>query len=911
MTNYDRISELYHGEIWGEEEQKIARQRIHWICSQAKGTNILDMGCSQGITSILLGREGFNVIGVDIREDAVEYANQSLKEEPLDVQRRVKFQVGNAVDIEAPEGGYDSIILGEIIEHQTDPDRLINAAIERLQPEGRIIITLPFGYHPDPDHKKTYYLYTIINTLSKLLHIEKINIQNKYILCTASKLQDAKEKPDSDYWQHILKLSENVFEETELTYHSRHNHLAEKSKKLTESLKAKLEESRTESRKKTEVHQQYQQNKESQLNKARKTIKESNDKIQLLTEQLEDLQEENKQKINDLREETRQLTSEIKAKQQIINEIEDKKSSLSKQLQESQQQAIHMERELKNAGMRGRQWLKQLEHHRDRVLELDQRIKQKDILLRKSNHDLGHIRNQVRYKLGDALVSCIYDYKNAFKLPKKILGLYLEGLAKSVLRKNKNKQYSQLESGREIRHEIRYKLGDSIVSSFYRPKKIVKLPVDLSYLFLEGFARHMVRQNKLDIPEPNTGSALPVTPAPIKPIATKSIKENKKVEQQNREFKENLDRYLAAIAKSDQYDEVVLMFSGTIHIQEKRANRPIRMTRVLIEKNVPVLFSYFRWNKTDPIPDNYDHRLFQSPIDKTMEFMREIMKYDFDNKKKTFILSFPYPAACRYINEFNAHGWTTLYDVRDEWEEFEKVGMAKWFNKESEIYAVNNCDLVTTVSWPLQNKMQDYTKNKQVHLCPNAYDKNFLKEGVIGERNRDTEKDILGYFGHLTDRWFDWEFVIRLARTKPEWQIDIIGHGIPEDIELPKNINYLGFLGHSEICKIAKSWKCAMIPFKISKLAEGVDPIKIYEYLALGLPTVSLTMPQISDYPYVSMAKNMEEFIAGVEKSFAIKTDPKLIRKWLAENTWEKRVEQMSALSNTDDCDYALKKLCN
>ena len=57
VANADRISEVYKGEIWDEALQQRARNRIHWLTSHAHG-RVLDVGCSQGIASLLVARNG-------------------------------------------------------------------------------------------------------------------------------------------------------------------------------------------------------------------------------------------------------------------------------------------------------------------------------------------------------------------------------------------------------------------------------------------------------------------------------------------------------------------------------------------------------------------------------------------------------------------------------------------------------------------------------------------------------------------------------------------------------------------------------------------------------------------------------------------------------------------------------------
>jgi 2-polyprenyl-3-methyl-5-hydroxy-6-metoxy-1,4-benzoquinol methylase len=119
MANSDRISEVYKGEIWAESTQRVARDRIHWLVGQATG-EVLDIGCSQGITSILCARRGMNVLGVDIQADRIEYAKKERDAEPEDVRARLDFQLADASALDLPDGSFDTVIMGEIIEHIPD-----------------------------------------------------------------------------------------------------------------------------------------------------------------------------------------------------------------------------------------------------------------------------------------------------------------------------------------------------------------------------------------------------------------------------------------------------------------------------------------------------------------------------------------------------------------------------------------------------------------------------------------------------------------------------------------------------------------------------------------------------------------------------------------------------------------------
>src|SRR3954464_15363339 len=96
MANNDRISEVYEGTLGTAEARDRARERVHWMCSRVSGARVLDIGCSQGIASILLGREGKTVTGLDRERAALEFARARLVDEPYRVQKRVEFVYGEA-----------------------------------------------------------------------------------------------------------------------------------------------------------------------------------------------------------------------------------------------------------------------------------------------------------------------------------------------------------------------------------------------------------------------------------------------------------------------------------------------------------------------------------------------------------------------------------------------------------------------------------------------------------------------------------------------------------------------------------------------------------------------------------------------------------------------------------------------
>ena len=176
----DRVTEAYFDQMGTPFGQKV-RNRVHWVCENAIGETILDVGCSQGITSILLGRESKKVFGIDLLQESIDYANNILSNEAEVTKKYVEFQTANFIDYDFNDRKFDSIILGEVLEHITDPKRFVKKAAKLLMDDGQIIITVPFGINDYFDHKKTYYLQELLKLQVADVKIKDLTFFGKWI----------------------------------------------------------------------------------------------------------------------------------------------------------------------------------------------------------------------------------------------------------------------------------------------------------------------------------------------------------------------------------------------------------------------------------------------------------------------------------------------------------------------------------------------------------------------------------------------------------------------------------------------------------------------------------------------------------------------------------------------------------
>jgi hypothetical protein len=96
-----------------------------------------------------------------------------------------------------------------------------------------------------------------------------------------------------------------------------------------------------------------------------------------------------------------------------------------------------------------------------------------------------------------------------------------------------------------------------------------------------------------------------------------------------------------------------------------------------------------------------------------------------------------------------------------------------------------------------------------------------------------------GYVGTVA-AWFDWDWVRELALAWPERRIEIHGPVFQAPAaRLPANVGLHPALPHEQALHAMRGFAAGLIPFKRTPLTESVDPVKFYEYRALGLPVLS------------------------------------------------------------------------
>ena len=159
---------------------------------------------------------------------------------------------------------------------------------------------------------------------------------------------------------------------------------------------------------------------------------------------------------------------------------------------------------------------------------------------------------------------------------------------------------------------------------------------------------------------------------------------------------------------------------------------------------------------------------------------------------------------------------------------------------------------------------------------------------------------VIGFFGLLAD-WVDLDLLQVLAASRPKWSIVLLGtpttdlqplRGLP-------NVYLLGKKPFSALPAYCRGFDVGIIPFRTNDLTIRVNPLKLREYLAAGLPVVSTPLPEVARYDgLVHLADGAEAFIAAIETALGQRSEAMARRRVEAMRAegWEARVAEMSAV---------------
>jgi glycosyltransferase involved in cell wall biosynthesis len=226
-------------------------------------------------------------------------------------------------------------------------------------------------------------------------------------------------------------------------------------------------------------------------------------------------------------------------------------------------------------------------------------------------------------------------------------------------------------------------------------------------------------------------------------------------------------------------------------------------------------------------------------------------------------------------------------------------GLKRSTLEKQEKLLLENVDLVFTHSEGLRQKYHHLTR-RPITLIPSAADVSLYQSTAsIHPRISHLPRPRIGIMGTFDGR-IDVNLLQNLVISHPDWQFVLIGQIRPGRTRLEKifhypNVHYLGARPQRELPVLLNGMDVFLIAYQLNELTEFISPLKLFEYLAIGKPIVSVPLPEVlplSSYVYIA---NPDEFSTRIEQ--ALESDSSSLqharREEAKKHTWDIRVQTM------------------
>jgi len=129
-----------------------------------------------------------------------------------------------------------------------------------------------------------------------------------------------------------------------------------------------------------------------------------------------------------------------------------------------------------------------------------------------------------------------------------------------------------------------------------------------------------------------------------------------------------------------------------------------------------------------------------------------------------------------------------------------------------------------------------------------------------------TGRRLVGFVGALYE-WLDWELMVRVAAALPELDFVFVGphhgRGRVRDLARLPNVRLLGRRPYAQVPAYVNAFDVCWVPFQPGNVAAAANPVKLYEYLALGKPVVSTPVADLETFgSLIQVAHGVEEMVS-------------------------------------------------
>jgi len=250
-----------------------------------------------------------------------------------------------------------------------------------------------------------------------------------------------------------------------------------------------------------------------------------------------------------------------------------------------------------------------------------------------------------------------------------------------------------------------------------------------------------------------------------------------------------------------------------------------------------------------------------------------------------------------------------IYDCVDDYPSmanYERLGLSDSVKLWEEELA-RKANLVFGTTPGLTEKLSKFNLN--THFMPNAGNYDLFSKATRQNTPKPKALEsipspIIGFTGTIDDYKVDTTLIVKTARQYPQYSFVIIGPRAETDkspdlstLKTLPNVHFLPEVKYEEQTAYYAYFDAFIIPYRLNDYTmKGCFPVKFFDALSAGLPTIVTNMPSYTPYKAVCyIGQTDEEFVkmvgqAVTEDTVGLRQKRQSVAK---ENSWDSKVKKM------------------
>jgi glycosyltransferase involved in cell wall biosynthesis len=218
---------------------------------------------------------------------------------------------------------------------------------------------------------------------------------------------------------------------------------------------------------------------------------------------------------------------------------------------------------------------------------------------------------------------------------------------------------------------------------------------------------------------------------------------------------------------------------------------------------------------------------------------------------------------------------------------------------------VGRADLVLASAPALAERMRRLSSN--VMEAPNVADTALfataLEEGPVDAALAALPQPRVVFTGAIVTTKLDLPLLVALAQARPSWSFALVGPVGPGDpradvsmLKAAANIHLLGARSYRELPAVLRGADAGLIPYARNELTGSIFPMKVYEYLAAGLPVAATPLPALAEVAEVAIASDAQGMAELLEEAFTQDSPERRAERSraAASHSWVRRLEEIA-----------------